>query len=339
MSSEAQDSANVTRDKLAKIIPTLAVVCSQKGENLLHDLLQASTYEVENISYDSWNGGHEYEHRVLFLVPPDVFLRIDLDNLAEVVATIGERLNGLLKLRNESISEVALEISEPPTVGGVVLHPREHEVDLWPGSTEFLRLFVSHRAVDSVYATALKAACQKVGISCFVAHEDIEPGTEWQEAILRALRSMDMLVALLTSGFHESEWTDQEVGVAIGRDVPVVPVKLGEIPYGFIGKFQALPGRKTTASTLAEQIVSLAIDRLPTVRRRMQTALVARFEAAPDYDNANEMLDVLLKLTSLPLDLIERIETAPARNAAVAKAFRVQKRLPGLLEHWRAGIA
>ena len=148
-----------------------------------------------------------------------------------------------------------------------------------------------------------------------------------------------MLVALLTSGFHESEWTDQEVGVAIGRDVPVVPVKLGEIPYGFIGKFQALPGRKTTASTLAEQIVSLAIDRLPTVRRRMQTALVARFEAAPDYDNANEMLDVLLKLTSLPLDLIERIETAPARNAAVAKAFRVQKRLPGLLEHWRAGIA
>ena len=53
---------------------------------------------------------------------------------------------------------------------------------------------------------------------------------EWETEIESALFSMDVLVALLTDGFHDSNWTDQEVGVAIGRKIPVVPVRLGKGP-------------------------------------------------------------------------------------------------------------
>ena len=53
---------------------------------------------------------------------------------------------------------------------------------------------------------------------------------------------MDALVALLTENFHDSNWTDQEVGVAIGRDVPVITIRMGTDPYGLMGKWQALSG-------------------------------------------------------------------------------------------------
>ena len=52
--------------------------------------------------------------------------------------------------------------------------------------------------------------------------------------------AMDAFAALMTEGFHDSDWTDQEVGFALARGVPVIAVKLGRDPYGFLGKFQAL---------------------------------------------------------------------------------------------------
>ncbi|MGA3309432.1 MAG: hypothetical protein ABSD08_12570 [Xanthobacteraceae bacterium] len=51
---------------------------------------------------------------------------------------------------------------------------------------------------------------------------------------------MNAFAALMTKDFHDSLWTDQEVGFALARGVPVIAVKLERDPYGFLGKFQAL---------------------------------------------------------------------------------------------------
>ena len=45
----------------------------------------------------------------------------------------------------------------------------------------------------------LKSELARLGVSCFVAHEDIEPSTEWQEEIMAAVFSMHALAGLLTS--------------------------------------------------------------------------------------------------------------------------------------------
>ena len=50
------------------------------------------------------------------------------------------------------------------------------------------------------------------------------------------------MCALLTEGFHESNWTDQEVGFALARGILVIPVKYESAPYGFMGRIQAQPG-------------------------------------------------------------------------------------------------
>ena len=119
-----------------------------------------------------------------------------------------------------------------------------------------IRAFISHKAEDKKLATDLKSSLREFGITSFVAHEDVEPMKEWQSEIERALFSMDILVALMTENFSESNWIDQEIGVAVGRGVRIFPIALGKDPYGFIGKYQAIAGSGKRSGQIALEIFS-----------------------------------------------------------------------------------
>jgi hypothetical protein len=114
-----------------------------------------------------------------------------------------------------------------------------------------LRVFISHLSSKQAEAASLKVALAEYGIDAFVAHADITPTSRWENTIEDALRTCHSLVALLHPGFHKSNWTDQEVGFVMGRDMPVFAVRLGEAPYGFLAKFQAFPLKSGDLSKLA----------------------------------------------------------------------------------------
>lgn len=116
------------------------------------------------------------------------------------------------------------------------------------------RVFLSHLAANKVVAAKLQEACLEFGISCFVAHNDIEPTQEWQTQIETALATSDALVALLHPEFHASNWTDQEIGYAMGRGLPVYSVRFGQDPYGFIGRFQAFTAKGKNPLALAQEL-------------------------------------------------------------------------------------
>jgi hypothetical protein len=88
--------------------------------------------------------------------------------------------------------------------------------------TPSFRLFVSHQSANRDQAHDLKLWFKEgYGIDAFVAHDDIKPTLLWQDVIEEHLAEMDGLLAVLTPGFHESDWTDQEVGFGLGRGVLV----------------------------------------------------------------------------------------------------------------------
>lgn len=128
----------------------------------------------------------------------------------------------------------------------------EVEVGFWkPGH---FRLFLSHLASFKVPTSHLQTALRKFAISSFVAHEDIEPTKEWQNEIEAGLKTMDALAAILMPGFQESKWCDQEVGVAVGRDVLIIPIRKGLDPYGFIGKYQGIQANGKKIGEVAQAI-------------------------------------------------------------------------------------
>jgi hypothetical protein len=154
---------------------------------------------------------------------------------------------------------------------------------IWEG--DGYRLFLSHKSQVKKRVSILKQKLRGYGVSAFVAHADIKPTLAWQDEIERALYSMDGLAALLTEYFHESDWTDQEVGFALGRHVPIISVNLGRSPYGFLGRIQALVSNWDAA---AEDIVKLLIK-----HDVMFDAYLQAIRECGGYDNANMLARIL----------------------------------------------
>jgi hypothetical protein len=147
------------------------------------------------------------------------------------------------------------------------------------------RLFLSHRGGVKKKTADLKDRLRLFGITGFVAHEDIRPTKAWQDEIENALLSMDGFVALMTKNFHESDWTDQEVGFALARRVPIVAVRLGRDPYGFIGRFQGL---SSTWSMAAEDIAKILMK-----NDSMVTAYIKALQRCPNFDTGNMLGNAL----------------------------------------------
>jgi len=98
---------------------------------------------------------------------------------------------------------------------------------LW--GTEPARAFLSHIYERRHFVGAVKEALKPFGVAGFVAHDDINPSRDWRNSIKAALDTCDIFVPFLDEGFHVSQWCDQEVGWALCRGVPILPIR----PQGF----------------------------------------------------------------------------------------------------------
>jgi hypothetical protein len=280
-------------------------------------------------------------------IPLDIFLEtIDCRN--QVETTIEKDLNRISRCSGEFISGVTIEQDEIANIlkwreeSGALLNLQESETEMANAGERlwikgYLRAFLSHKAEYKVEASQMKSALMDFGISAFIAHEDIEPTTAWQDEIELALSTQDTCLALLTDQFHDSNWTDQEIGMSIGRGVPIVAIRLGKDPYGFIGKFQAISGANKTTGALAIELVRIFLgnDRL---HNRMASALVFRFESAQTFAHANRLMELLKAIKFLPPELIDRLEAAPKANDQVREANEVKRSLATVVSQLRGRV-
>jgi hypothetical protein len=185
--------------------------------------------------------------------------------------------------------------------------------------TGHFRLFLSHLSSFKEKTAQLQKALRSYGISAFVAHEDIEPTKEWQSEIEKALFSMDALAAILTPGFKESNWTDQEIGVAIGRDVLIVPIRKGLNPYGFIAKYQGMQGEGKTIGEVADYLFQVLANH-PNTKSRMADALVEQILVSSDVSDAKVKIVLLQKIGSLPEKHLDKLRENVLENKNLSES-------------------
>ena len=198
-----------------------------------------------------------------------------------------------------------------------------------------LRLFLSHLSADKKSVAALATALLPFRVSAFVAHVDIEPTKEWEPEIERALRSADALCALLTPDFHASNWTDQEIGIAIGRGILVFSIRAGKDPYGFIGKYQALTGSGKKASELTTEIVDILAKHALT-RERFAEVLVSSLEHAWSWEGCRSDMGILERFEYLGESHLSRLKASIGANEKVRTSHGVPARISRLAERLRA---
>jgi len=290
-------SSNKSRFELPRNIErhlaALSKLYAQEGLREQQELIVNAQVRVhEEWSRDNWNGG-TYGHAVYLVVPEALYLS-SLKRKEILQKQIRDDINKIHNVQNEFIEEVFLEMEEVSgdrdwrKESGLLLSGKRivlpvTEARIW--GNEGFRVFLTHKAEVKKQTSDLKERLRLFGISCFVAHEDIHPTKEWQTEIENALFSMDALVALMTDEFHDSLWTDQEVGCAFGRGVPIISVKLGRDPYGFIGKFQAL--------SCDWDIAAVEIVKILVKHDRMLEAYIKAVQTCESYDQGNKLSQVL----------------------------------------------
>lgn len=197
------------------------------------------------------------------------------------------------------------------------------------------RVFISHLSAHRAFTGELKTALLEYGISCFVAHDDIEPTLEWQTQIETALATCDALVALLHSDFHKSNWTDQEIGFAMGRALPIYSIRFGQDPYGFIGRFQAFSGNNKNPAQLARELFDVYRKNKQT-QSAMANVLIKLFETSSTFANAKKHVGYLEELEIWDSSFSTRIQTAVENNGQIDGSWGVPERVAGLVKKWEA---
>lgn len=241
--------------------------------------------EIHSDKYTSSGTSKANKLREFWRIEPDTVVSVILSALLEHWSVINPHPSEDEQRLFERCAAIATALG-PSKVRSIA---PDISLRVWGGSG--YRVFLSHKAEAREEAASLKAQLCKFGIVAFVAHEDIEPTRPWQDEIENALASMDAFVALMTDGFHDSNWTDQEVGYAYALAVPLISVRLGSDPYGFIGRFQALRAHWDSAA--------IEIARLLIREPRMKDEFVRAAQLCRHFEDGNRLAQLLPDISEM----------------------------------------
>ncbi len=193
------------------------------------------------------------------------------------------------------------------------------------------KIFISYTSSTKEIATKLKREFMDLGMSAFVAHEDIQVTEQWQEIILKALSSMDVFLPILSEGFKKSEFCDQELGFAVARrrlhqaiacseaPVPIIiPFMFDETtPYGFISNEQAAKVNpvQDASKKVLETLLSKRFD-------LWFESFVGRVRKSPNFGHSNAILmPELEKIETISMEQARKLIAAVDGNRQASKAW------------------
>lgn len=232
----------------------------------------------------------------------------------------------VVQISNDWLRESEWEIEPQKSIGGRPIffagrkkssvERRVVDSDLSGGTDSFwksgngkLKIFISHKDSRKVDANALAKMLAEIGVSGFVAHDNIQPMMLWKREIEKALASMDGFIALLSDDYYGSVWTNQELGYALAKGVPVFLYSVDKtIPHGFHMDVQAIrAGPKELLRLLKKQF-----SKHPVLKEAILELFCGAINGS--FLNAKERFCELVGLTLTDKE-IERIVAAFSAEA------------------------
>ncbi len=236
-----------------------ALRCKNKLQDI--ELLVNAKATLEYMHHDNWNNGTSVWYLNLEILYP-VYLSVDKEHLKELEEFISEVITPFLPEEGHSIDPKIKPAEFTDTnwrQTAVVKNPSIDHYEALDSDEEILA-FISYQTADKQYAGALQQTLENIGISSFLAHEDIEPSAVWRERILEELGRAKIFISLLSKNYFKSHWCVQESGIASYRKIASLHLSLdGSIPPGFSGNIQSVkvtPGNITIQDFIPGVILS-----------------------------------------------------------------------------------
>jgi len=192
---------------------------------------------------------------------------------------------------------------------------------------ESILVFLSYSSKDKDLAGEIKRCLEEFGVEVFLAHEDIRPTEKWKKVILDHLHRCDIFVPIVTKNFKESDWTDQETGIALGKNKMIIPIGRDIMPYGFLEDDQAIT--VNDVSRLCNQVCELIKG---AFSNPYISILIQGIEESETFNVTNGYIDRLSESGNLTIGQIERLLEAFISNTQVSGAWRARSFIRKLLE-------
>lgn len=293
---------------------------AQKNTEALR-IFNINNLGTEIYNHDNWNGGIDY-YAVKIGVSPAEYAKLKEDNkIQDLEKCIG------LAFQDATIGTESIEYDHiiiVPSVNSEESDVLETVEDFTFWNVGYYKMFISHLTKDRISASNLKKALAIYGISCFVAHEDIEPTKEWANEIEKGLLTMDCLCAVITPEFNNSKWCDQEVGFALGRRVLIIAIRKGSDPYGLMGKYQGIQSKDKSANQLAKEIFDTLCKNSKSNKIYIRN-LGNLFLNSKNTDEANKWIDVLNEIEVIDRDFVESINMHYSGNDNLKDSKVIEK--------------
>src|SRR5271154_114752 len=90
-------------------------------------------------------------------------------------------------------------------------------------------VFISYSSKDRETAETICQALESRGLPCWISCRDVHAGENFQEAIVRALRSARVMLLVFTSNANNSDEIKKELVLAGRHQVTVVPVRVEDV--------------------------------------------------------------------------------------------------------------
>lgn len=155
------------------------------------------------------------------------------------------------------------------------------------------KVFLSHSAIDADWVTRIAALVRELGVVPYLFEDDKQPGRSVGEKLANVIGECDAFIAVITVAGGGSTYLNQEVGVAIGRGIPVIPVVERGYPPD---KLAFLEGIEYVPVDFADQAQAVS-DLAGVIHRQVAAHAEAERKAAMD----KLLLGVVIVLVGLAL--------------------------------------
>ena len=324
--------------KITSYLKRLDVEYERSDNKILSKIIQnANIYVREKESYEHELGEYYYGHSVLLFLDLVTISDVNLDDQTNYCEKIKEDLNRVNSVQYEFINRVYLESKDENDPEYQESIPMKREVQFDPDTLSFwksgqIRLFISHRDKYKKQAKIVANELEKYGISAFVAHDTIQPMRTWQEEIMKGLRTMEVMLAFITDDFADSWWTNQEIGFALGRGVPIIPLKLQDKdPPGFVRDKQALRGNLKNPIASISEIYKLTIESIDEERHK--DVLIGEFLTSGSWARTEVLFKLINEnVNSLSNNEVDQIIHGFSENSQLYDSWYLKKHLCNFLK-------
>ena len=198
-----------------------------------------------------------------------------------------------------------------------------------------IKVFLSYSSLNKKLAGQLKYALEDYGLEVFLAHEDIEPSAEWVDTIINELKACDIFIPIITENFKESDWTDQEIGIAFAYNKVIIPIKLAADPHGFISRYQALKIDTNKIKSSCCKLVKV-ISSNPILRDLLnRDDLIKKFGNSRSFENAANNTELLLSIEGFTIHQVTDIIKHTINNKQINESSKARNKLSSFIYDYK----